>query len=85
MYDTRTGFSGELLSYIFEAYAIVPAAERRVSHWVMNAEWFTEVRRVAGPDGGSLWHPSFTLGAPETLLGLPIEVRDDGGAPLLEQ
>ena len=83
MYATRTGFAEELMAYIYEAHAMVPPAERRNSHWVMNLEWFLEVRDMAD-SRGLIWQPSVSVAGPETMLGLPIEIRDDGGAPHLE-
>jgi HK97 family phage major capsid protein len=83
VYDTRTGFAEELRAYIFEAHAIVPAAQRRGSQWVMNLEWFNEVRRLDDRSGPMFW-AALTPSAPETLLGLPIKIREDGGAPHLE-
>jgi len=75
--------AGELRSHIYVTHANVPAAERRRSRWVMSPEWLNEVRRLDGRAG-----PWTGLGrdwaAPETILGLPIEVRDDGGVPHLE-
>jgi HK97 family phage major capsid protein len=82
-YDTQTGFTDELRAYIFEANYLVPPAQRRTSHWVMNLEWFNEVRRLDDRSGPMFW-AAFAVTAPETLLGLPIEIREDGGAPHLE-
>lgn len=48
----------------------------------MNAEWFTEIRLLAPPHGGTLWEP--TPDADTLLLGIPVLVRDDGGPPHLE-
>ena len=83
-YDTRAGFDAEFRTYLIDALYAVPAPERLGSHWVMNAEWLTELRGLLGPDGRPLWEPSASLSGPDILLGLPIEVREDGGAPHLE-
>ena len=72
--------SGDLREHIYQTHANGP---RRDSRWVMNLEWFNEVRRI-GDRQGPLYHPGLTVSAPEYLLGIPIEVRDDGGVPHLE-
>ena len=79
------GLSGELFHYLLDALYCVPAPERRQSSWVMTAEWFDDVRKINGPDHKPLWEPSFMVTGPELLLGLPIVIREDGGAPHLEQ
>ena len=50
----------------------------------MSLEWFQELRKLEDDSRVALWHPGLTAAVPETLLGLPIEVRDDGGVPHLE-
>ena len=47
--------------------------------WVMNGEWETELHAAASSLG---WQPS---PRPATLFGIPIEIRDDGGVPHLEE
>jgi hypothetical protein len=47
------------------------------TRWVMSAEWLAECLLI------DPWSPLPT-GRPETMLGIPIEVRDDGGVPHLE-
>ena len=74
------GLTEELRAHIYQAHADGP---RRASRWVMNQEWFSEVRRLE-TGGSPLWHPSLNVGRPELLLGIPVEVREDGGVPHLE-
>jgi hypothetical protein len=81
MTSPQTELTGDLRQHINETYARGP---RRNSCWVMNSEWFTEILHLEAPPS---FAPSFTPGIaslPVTLLGIPIEVRDDGGAPHLE-
>ncbi len=67
---------GECLRhYLINTYYNEPAEARRISHWVMNAEWYDECRKL-GPSGWPVLEPI-------TLVGLPVEVRDDAGAPVL--
>jgi HK97 family phage major capsid protein len=75
--------TSELRDYIYEAHAVMPAAQRQNARWVMNLEWFNEVRKL-DDQRGPVWRTGLGLAMPETLLGLPFEIRDDGGAPHLE-
>jgi HK97 family phage major capsid protein len=70
----------DLKQHIYQTYENGP---RRDSHWVMNPEWFNACRQIETP-GGVMWHPDLTVSAPEAMLGIPVEVRDDGGPPHLE-
>jgi HK97 family phage major capsid protein len=72
--------AGDLRQYICQAHASGP---RRDSHWVMSLEWFNEVRRL-DDSGGRLHHPGLTVSGPVLLLGIPVEIRADAGAPRLE-
>lgn len=74
----------DLYDYLVEALYAVPAPERRRSHWVMNREWELEVRTLAEFLDVSPRAPSMAADAPDLLLGLPYEVREDGGVPHLE-
>jgi len=71
---------GDLKQYIYETHANGP---RRDSHWVMSLEWFNELRRMEDA-AGVIWQPHQRNSAPELLLGIPIEIREDAGAPRLE-
>ena len=51
---------------------------RRDARWVMSAEWWDEVTDMARAMGEM--PPSW----PRTLLGKPVDVREDGGVPHLE-
>ena len=71
--------SEALREHLHRIYADTPVAERRSSRWVMNLEWFSEVQKL---DNRSFWD-----GPPapvESILGLPLEIREDGGPPHLE-
>ena len=77
-----TGLSGELRSAIYETFAAVPYLERNLSHWVMNQEWVNECRKLELEAGPAFWHFD-RVG--EYMLGIPIEVRAEGGLPHLER
>jgi len=57
---------------------------RQDSRWVMNSDWFSEVRKLTDQTGAALWLPAISVTDPDILLGLPVEIRADGGAPHLE-
>lgn len=54
------------------------------SRWVMSLEWFRECQQLDAVPPGRLWYPPGTPVGPVTLLGLPVEIRKDGGVPHLE-
>ena len=70
----------ELREHVFRALAAGPRLNAR---WVMNLEWFNELRKL-DDSRGCLYQPGLAVSAPELLLGLPIQVRPDGGVPHLE-
>lgn len=66
-----------LRDYLYEMHALGP---RGNSRWVMSLEWLNEVRKV---DADKV--PAWLAASPvETIMGIPLEVRADGGAPHLE-
>lgn len=54
------------------------------SRWVMSLEWFRECQQLDAAPPGRLWFPPLPADGPVTLLGLPVEIREDGGVPHLE-
>lgn len=72
--------AADLREHIFRTYLNTPTDELS-SCWVMNLEWFNEVRKLDDSRGG-LYQPG--LSAREYLLGIPIDIREDGGVPHLE-
>ena len=70
--------AADLRKHIYQAHADGP---RKGSHWVMSLDWLNEVRKLHDNDGRVIWEPGLvSLG----LLGIPVDVRDDGGLPHLE-
>lgn len=69
--------SGDLLDHLFRMYYALDSEQRHKARWVMNDEWFLEVRKLMPlrPSPKEL---------PLTLLMRPVEIRPDGGAPHLE-
>jgi len=83
-YDARTGFTEELRLHIYKELYAMPPAQRQAARWVMNPEWLNEVRCLDDRGTGPFWVPGLQPSAVERLLGLPVEIRDDGGVPHLE-
>ena len=76
-------FASELRDYLYRTQANgVRLLEN--PRWVMNLEWLNDCRK-ADTAGGASWWVHVGLGKPEYLLGIPIEVREDGGVPHLER
>lgn len=77
---TAEPLAGDLRRYLIgHVYSSRPLGEG--AHWVMNAEWWDECRRL-------IYEPALLadLGSDRGLhlLGLPVTVTDDGGVPHLE-
>lgn len=70
----------DLRKYLIDEFYSVPAPRRRRSAWVMNIEWLNECRKI---DKISPGHYIGRIGQPETMLGLPLYVTEDGGFPHL--
>lgn len=81
MTDAQAGLTEDLRSHILAVYSDGP---RRDSRWVMSPEWLNECRKIEDGTGHSMFRPSWTIDAPQKMLGIPIDVRADGGVPHLE-
>src|SRR5258707_2907828 len=70
----------DLRDYLYRIYEATPGPERRHCRWVVSLEWLNEVRKI---DADKV--PAWLAASPiETILCLPIDVREDAGAPWLE-
>ena len=69
----------DLRRHIYETACSHPAGQR--ARWVMNQEWVNECRKLELEAGRAFWN--FDRRG-EYMLGIPIDVRDDGGLPHLE-
>jgi hypothetical protein len=84
--------STELWQNLVETLRDQAAEAVKGSHWEMNTEWAAEVKKLKAIDGngnrGPLWKPRTRVmpaGYPsEYLLGFPVRVSDEYGAPSLE-
>jgi hypothetical protein len=65
-----------------------PAAERKVSRWVMSPSWWIDTRSLIDssrrPGARPIWELPAPVKDPEDLLGLPVKVIDGAGPPHLE-
>ena len=77
------GLAGDLQEHVYRIYANTSELDRERSRWVMNLEWLGECRKMPDVAGNPFYRPQ--PGIPEFLLGIPIEIRADGGAPHLER
>jgi HK97 family phage major capsid protein len=50
---------------------------RQNGTWLMNDTTLSIIRKMKDGEGNYLWRPRLTEGAPDTLLGKPIEVDDN--------
>ena len=80
MTDVQAELADDLFRYILETVHDHPSGQP--VRWAMNREWMDECRKLARRLGYRVFLNEF--GGPEYLIGLPIEVRDDGGVPHLE-
>lgn len=57
-------------------HALKPAYRNGAS-WLMNDTTFGKIRLLKDGDDNYLWRPGLEQGAPETLLGKPVEIDDN--------
>lgn len=69
----------ELYDRIVRAYYSELPRHRMTAHWVMDAAWLARIKNMRDTKGEKLWAEDAN-----TLLGVPFEVRADGGFPHLE-
>lgn len=69
----------ELYDRIVHAWYSVLPRHRQAAHWVMDVAWLARIKDMRDSKGGKLW-----AGDASRLLGVPFEVRPDGGFPHLE-
>lgn len=50
---------------------------RNGASWLMNDTTFGKIRLLKDGEGNYLWRPGIEAGAPETLLGKPVEIDDN--------
>lgn len=72
----------DLYAFLVDRLYDMPPRDRQQAHWVMDSGWVAEIRKMTVA-GRPIWEPSVWADAPDLLLGLPFEERDDGGVPHL--
>lgn len=74
----RDDFRENLIRHLYKTALEWAAQDRGPARWVMDAVWLDEVRKA--DEHGAV----ASAGSVAYLLGLPLEVREDGGVPHLE-
>ncbi|WP_395055193.1 phage major capsid protein [Polaromonas sp.] len=77
----KTGTTGQTLTVIyddlFDLKHSVNRAYRRNAKWMMNDLSVAIVSKLKETTGRPIWEPSLTAGAPDMLLGYPVQTNDD--------
>jgi hypothetical protein len=80
----RENISEDLLDHLHWTLSNTPPEERRHARWVMSDDWYGDVLRMTDAQGHSLWDTPRRIKEPETLMGIPVDIRDGEGPPHLE-
>ena len=76
-----TGTTGQTLTVIYDdLFALkhsVNRAYRNGARWMMNDASVGIVSKIKETTGRPIWEPSVTAGAPDMLLGHPVNINDD--------
>lgn len=72
----------DLRKHLYWAMVNPPPGSRY--RWVMTMDWWNECRKI--DTYSTLWHPGgrIPMVEPDLLMGIPVDIRDDGGVPHLE-
>lgn len=77
----KTGTTGQTLTVIyddlFDLKHSVNRAYRQNGSWMLNDLSVSVVSKLKETTGRPIWEPSLTAGAPDMLLGYPVETNDD--------
>ena len=79
--------SNDLIATCLRAYAAASALDcaNRRTRWVMDLSHYKRLRAdVEARDGQHTDPETWTLDPGDLLMGIPIDIRDDGGEPHLE-
>ena len=63
-----------LREHLYLTYANVPPRQRMTAHWVMNATWLAEIKKI---DASTAVLPYLADAQVTEILGLPIQIVDD--------
>ena len=50
---------------------------RNGASWLMNDTTFAVIRKMKDGDGNYIWRPGLEVGAPDTLMGKPVEIEEN--------
>jgi len=62
---------------LFDLMHALKPAYRAGAAWLMNDATLNKIRQMKDGEGNYLWRPGLEMGAPETLLGKPVETDDN--------
>lgn len=62
---------------LFDLQHALKAVYRTGATWLMNDATLNTIRQFKDGEGNYLWRPGLEAGAPETLLGKPVEIDDN--------
>lgn len=65
------------LDKLFSLQHALKPKYRRNGIWLMNDNTFERIRKFKDGEGNYLWRPGLEDGAPDTLLGKPVEIDDN--------
>ena len=71
--------AGDLLRHLYDALGARPRGD---VCWVMNHEWFMEIRMLDN-HGVAVWEPGRAISGLDLLFGIPVAVQKDAGVPRL--
>lgn len=80
----KVGTTGQTLTVIYDdlvdLFHSVDPVYRAGASWMMADSSIQVIRKLKDSQGHPLWQPSLTVGAPDSLLGLPIVVNQNVAA-----
>jgi HK97 family phage major capsid protein len=80
-----TGATGEATSIKYTSLVnlehSVAVPYRRNAKWLMSDAAFKSIKALVDGQNRPLWLPNITVGAPDSILGYPVEINADAPAP----
>lgn len=77
----KVGLAGQTTSVIaadlIDVFHALKRPYRARARWLMGDAAAKVIRKLADTTGQYLWQPGLAAGAPDTLLGRPVEISDD--------
>lgn len=77
-------FADTFREYLISMSSPIPGNEGKPHRWVMNWDWFSELRYLIDKRGYPFLPFPPKIDDPIYLLGHPIDIQEGAGAPTLE-